>query len=100
MTWGQVSSCARRTLVTNTASPTDLDVNALELWDDLGEPTGLVDRARRLLLATDDAVRDGNPVVVFSKGGRLVDESGSRVLGHVRVAHDSVRSVLELSKGE
>lgn len=77
---------------------THLDVDTLELGNDAGESTGLVDGAGRHLLLGDDSVRDGDPVVVLSEGGRLVDETGSGVLGDVGVADDSEGSVLKLKE--
>jgi hypothetical protein len=70
------------------ACSTHLDVETLEVGDLVGVDSTLVDGARRHLLLLDDAVEDGDAVIVISEGGSLVNDSGTRVGGNVGVADD------------
>lgn len=56
---------------------TYLDVLSLVLWYNTGEPTSLVDRTRRHFTLLDQTVLDRNPVIVFSEGRSLVNDTSS-----------------------
>ena len=75
---------------------TNLDVLTLKVWNLLGEAASIVNRARRLLVGADDAVRKRNAVIVFSERRRLVDDTSSAVACHVCVIKDSEGTVLIL----
>lgn len=74
-----------------------LNVDALEVRDLVGVLASLVDRAGRSLLLADNAVGDGDAVVILSKGRRLVNETSSRVGCDVFVRDDSEGAILVLS---
>lgn len=76
-----------------------LDVEALEVGHLVRVDALLVDRARRHLLARDDAVGDGDAVVVVTERRRLVDDARAGRVGHVRVRDDAERTALELRAG-
>jgi len=86
--------------VLNEISKTHLNVNSLELRNNVGKSTSLVDGARRHLLLGDDSVGDGDPVIVLSEGRSLMNETSSRILGDVGIADDSESSVFELRMSE
>lgn len=82
------------------ASSTNLDVETLEVGDLVGVDSTLVDGARGHLLLLNDAVENGDAVIVVSEGGSLVDDTGTRVGGNVGVADDleGTVGVLEQAK--
>lgn len=73
-----------------------LDVLALVLLDLTGELARLVEWAGRDLILSHDAVRDRDPVIVFSEGRGLVDNTGTGRVGDVRIRNNAERSVLVL----
>lgn len=77
-------------------SAAHLDVLPLKVGHLVGKPAGLVDRARRHLVLGNDAVGDGDAVVVLAERGRLVDDARSGSSLYIVVADDAERLVLEL----
>jgi hypothetical protein len=76
---------------------THLDVLALILWHFRGKLSNLVDGTWRDLIVPDDLVRNSNPVIVFSKGRRLVDDTGTGCIGDIGVGQYSESPVLVLT---
>ena len=79
-----------------TDSKTHLDVHALEIGNLFGEPAGVVDRARRHLILGDNTVGDGDPVIVFTERGCLVDDTRTRRCLDVAITYDTVGPVFKL----
>lgn len=75
-----------------------LYVLALEIRHGVDESTGIVERAGGHLVFSDDTVRDGDSVVVFTESGGLVDDTSTGGGIDVRIADDSVGLVFELSE--
>jgi hypothetical protein len=73
-------------------------MQTLEIRNLFGKPPSVVDRTRRHLVLGDDPVGDGDPVIVFTESGGLVDDPGTRGGLDVAVADDSVGSVLKLAR--
>lgn len=71
------------------ATPTHLDIHALEVSHVVRVDTLLVDRARRHLVLRDDAVLDGDAVVVVTERGRLVNDTRAGRVGYILVADDA-----------
>jgi hypothetical protein len=74
-----------------------LDILPLVLWHLVGEATRLVDRARRDLVVSDDAMGNGDAVIVLTERRRLVDDTGTGRVGDISVGEDSECAVLILS---
>ena len=73
-----------------------LDMDALVVGHIASELARLVKRARRKFVLFDDTVGNGNTVIILTESGCLVNDTGTRGIGHVRIGNDSERSVLEL----
>lgn len=76
----------------------DLDVLPLEVWDFVGEQARSVDWTGWDLVWFDDTVGDRDAVIVITKGGRLVDDTGTRVGSDIRIAENFEGGVLELGE--
>lgn len=79
---------ARNSRLDHNASSTNLDVETLEVGDLVCVDSALVNGARGHLLFLDDAVGDGDAVIVVSESGSLVDDTSTRVRGNIGVADD------------
>jgi hypothetical protein len=62
----------------------------------LGEDTRVVDWAWRHFIWSQYAVGDGNAVIIFTKGRRLMNDTSAISIRHVSVYKDSKRLILEL----
>lgn len=71
-------------------------MHAGELRNLLGKPTGIIDRTRRHILFAKHTVLDRDAVIILTEGGRLVNNTGTVICGHVRVVQYAERLVLEL----
>lgn len=75
-----------------------LDVLALEVRHLVRKAADVVDGAGRELVGADDFVRDGDAVIVFTEGGRLVDDTGTVGVRDVLVNEDAESAVLILAR--
>lgn len=90
-----ISILVRRDVIAK--SKTHLDMHPLEIRHLLRIPPRIINRARRHFILRDNPIGDGDPVIVFTKGGGLVDNPGSRGGFDVGVNDDSVGAVFVLS---
>lgn len=74
-------------------------MHPLEIGNLLGKSPSVIDRTRRHLILGDDPVGDGDPVIVLSKSGSLVDDTRTGRGLDVAITDDSVGSVFELAGG-
>jgi hypothetical protein len=77
-----------------------LDLYTFKVWHLGCEPTDLVDGTRWHFVLCDNAVGDGDPVIIFTESRRLVDDTGTRGSLDVWVADHSESLVLELRSRE
>ena len=73
-----------------------LDIDTLVLRDFGCESASLIDGTRRNLVFGDDSVSETDSVIVFSPCRRLVDDTGTSILGDVVIGQDSECSILVL----
>lgn len=70
-------------------------METLEVGNFVGEASGIVNRARRHFIEADDIMGESNPVVVFTKSGRLMYDTSAAVASHVLVGEHTESPVLE-----
>lgn len=76
-----------------------LDMPSNKVWDLTREAARLVNWTRWHLVCLDDTVGNGNAVIVFTEGGRLVDNTSTAVgcdIGVVKDLEGSVPKLLEV----
>jgi hypothetical protein len=77
----------------------DLHVLSSEIWHLTCESASIVNGARWHLVLADDVIGKCNTVIVFTKAGRLMDNTGAVLIRHISVHKYAEGSVLILYKG-
>jgi len=79
---------------------TYLDVLTNEIRNLIGVDTFLVDRARRHLFLSNDTFSNSDTVIVVTKSGSLVNDTGTGSVGNISVGDDLECSIGVLFRSE
>ena len=71
-------------------------METLEVRNVVGEASGIVDGTRRHFIEADDVMSESNTIIVFTKSGCLMYNTGAAVAGHVLVGEHTESPVLIL----
>lgn len=75
---------------------TYLDVKTRKVGDFLGEDARVIDGARRHFIWSQYTMGNGNAVIIFTEGRRLMNDTGAICICYISVYEDSKCFVLEL----
>jgi len=70
-------------------------VETLEVWNFVGEASGIVDRTRRHFINADDVMSESNTVIVFTESGCLMYDTSPAAAGHVFIGDHTESPVLK-----
>lgn len=73
-----------------------LYMQASKVWDLFREDTSIINGARRHLVWSQNAVSNSNPVIIFTEGGGLMDDTSTVCVRYVCVDNDSERLIFKL----
>lgn len=71
------------------------DVETLEVWNLVGEASGIVDRTRGHFIDADDIMSESNTMIVFTESGCLMYDTSPAVTGHVFVGEHTESPVFK-----
>lgn len=74
---------------------TNLDVLASEISHGLGKATLFIQRTRKETISINDTMFQAYSVIVFTKGGGVLDNTSTRIISDIVIHHDLVTLALE-----